>query len=277
MVQPTSSTGFFSALFTPLPESYDGGRKDFFDHVGDYAGTSEGSWDLFRIGNHIFTVIEMYLTPAHRLGELIGKVKEVFNTVGIALGIPKCFSSLNALRHSITNLFTVQDLPYSDPLRTSRIAQAAKKSFLDSIILTNAVSQTALFLENVKIFIFDAAHLRIIGGINNVTSAIEDGMELIGEYFKLKTYHSAEAQPRTASEAAKLEQKKTLSWITIAKDVSSVALAAIAVGVLASGTIAQGVAAIPATILSLSAFWLTMKLIACFYQRAVVDAPVTSQ
>lgn len=276
MTQPATSGGFFHDMFAPLPETESDGQNDIFDHVSDYTKTAEGAWDLFRVGNHVFSVIEMYLNPAHHLRNLVGRIKDVFNTVGIGLSIPQVVSNLNALRRSICNLFTVQDLPYSDPLRAGRVAQAAKKSFIDSVRLTNALSQIPIFLENAKVFVFDALHLRLADGIFNLTSVIEDGFELVGEYFRLKQFHSPESQPRNPSEATKLEEKKTLSWITIAKNVSSIALSAIGIGALASGAIASGVAAFPASVLALSAFWLTAKLTAHFYNRVVVEVPAVS-
>ncbi|MBS0603757.1 MAG: hypothetical protein JSS60_01830 [Verrucomicrobia bacterium] len=274
MAQPTTSPGIFHNLFAPLPPSRVERQKDALDHVADYADSSAGAWDLFRVGNHIFSAVEMYLSPSHHLGDVVGRVKEVFNTAGIGLSIPQVFSDVNSLRRSIGNLLTVQDLPYSDPLRSSKIAQAAKKSFLDTVGLTNTAAQIALFVDNAKIFAFDSLHLRVIDGVYNVTSAIWDGAELIGEYFKLQHYHSPEAQPRNAAEAAKLEEKKTLSWITIAKDVASVALAAISIGAIVFGIATSSMAVVSVALLGLSAFWLTMKLTGYFYNKVIVEAPI---
>ncbi len=276
MAQPTTSSGIFHDLFAPLPETRAEQRKDALDHVADYTQSSSGAWDVFRVGNHLFSAVELYLTPSHRFGDLVGRVKEVFNTAGIGLSIPQIFSDLNSLRRSITNLFTVQDLPYSDPLRTRKIAQAAKTSFVDSMNLTNTAAQIALFVDNAKIYVFEAAQLRVIDGVYNVTSAISDGAELIGEYFKLKQYHSPESQPRNQAEAAKLQEKKTLAWLTIAKDVASIALAAIAIAVIAFGVATSSVVIVSTAVLGISAFWLTMRLTAYFYNKVIVETPITA-
>src|SRR5580700_8780247 len=121
MTQSIASSGFLNDLFVPLPASREERPKDTFDHISDYADTSSGAWDIFRVGNHVFSVIEMYLPKTHPFSGTAGKVKEVFNTAGIGLSIPQLLSDLNTLRRSIASLFTVQDLPYSDPLRGAKI------------------------------------------------------------------------------------------------------------------------------------------------------------
>lgn len=272
MVQPTTAPGVFHDFFAPLPETRAEQTKDSLDHIADYTDKSSGAWDVFRIGNHLFSAIELYLTPSHKFGDVVGRVKEVFNTAGIGLSIPQLFSDFNSLRRSVVNLLTVQDLPYSDPLRGRKIAQATKKSFLDTMNLTNTVAQIALFVDNAKIVVFEATQLRFIDGLYNITSAITDGVELVGEYFKLKQYHAPEAQPRNPAEAAKLEEKKTLAWITIAKDVASIALAAIALGTIVLGVAIGNAAIVSTAILGISTFWLTMKLAGYFYDKIIVEA-----
>lgn len=273
VTSPMNTSGILHNLFAPLPDTRVEQRKDVFDHVANYADTANGAWDVFRIGNHIFAALEMCLSPAHHLNGAVGKVKEVFNTAGIGLSIPQLFTDVNNLRRSVKNLFVVPDLPFSDPLRSAKVAQAAKKSFLDSLTLTNTLAQIILFIDNAKIYALKAAHLAAVDGVYNLTSGITDSAEGIGEYFKLKQYHSPESQPRNALEAAKLKEKKTLAWITIAKDVASVALAAIALGTLYFGVAASSVALISFTTLTLSAFWLGTKLTAYFYNKIVVEAP----
>lgn len=277
MTTAASSPGILSHLFTPIPTAPEPRSKDVYDHVAEYADTAQGAWDVFRFGNHVASFLELHLLPSNPLNGLVGKVKEVMNGAGIALSIPQIFSDLNAMRHSFTHLFTVQDLPYSDPHRTSKIAQAAKKGFLDTMVFTNSLTQAALFLENAKVFVFEVVHLKIIDGIYNLTSGILDGAELVGECFKLKQYHAPESQPRNSTEAAKLEEKKTLAWLTIAKDVASVALAAIPLGVIAFGVTSGTMAACSTAILTLSAFWLTMKLSSYFYNKIVVEGTAEPQ
>ncbi len=274
MAHSISSRGILYHLFTPLPQIRSERNKGVFDHIADYVGTSSGVLDVFRVGNHLFSVIEMSLSPSHKFISVAEKAKQIFNTAGIGLSIPQIFSDIHSLCKSFTHLFAVQDLPYNDFLRTSKIGQAIKETFLDSIHLTNTVAQIILFVENVKLFLFEASHLHFLNGIYNLTSIIEDGVELVGEYFKLQYYHSPEAKPRNGAETAKLEEKKVLSWIMIAKNVSSIALSVIlSYGMMISTVAAGSITVIPIVLLSLSTFWLTTKLVGYFYEKIIVETP----
>jgi hypothetical protein len=275
MSSVSSLPGIVHDLFTPLPETQPTTRdKDPIDHIADYAGSAAGAWDVFRFIDYTLSYAKWIPSLAPNWLSVIGKIKDVASTVGIGLSIPKIIVDTNTLRRSLSNLFTVQDLPYSDPLRTRKIAQAYKKSFLDTVDLTWTVSQAALFIDATKIYVFETANLRIIDGINNVTSVISDGADLISEYFKLQQYHSPGAQPRNGEESSKLEQKKCLSWMNIVKDIASVAGSAIALVGIAFGIALHSVPIAAGAVLVLSTIWLTMKLAGHFYNKIVVEAPV---
>ncbi len=273
MSSVSNSPGVFYDLFTPLPETQPATHdRDHVDHVADYVNSAVGAWDIFRVVDHMLAYAKMIPSLAPNWLSIIEKVKEVAGTAGIGLSIPKIIADINTLRRSFTHLLVVQDLPYSDLLRTRKIAQAFKKSFLDTVDLTWTVSQAALFLNNAKIHIFEALNLRIIDGVNNVASVISDSAELVSEYFKLQQYHSPEAQLR--EEPAKLEQKKRLSWMIVAKDVASVGVAVIALAGIIFGMAIQSIPMIAGTVLVLSTVWLTMKLASHFYNKIVVEAPI---
>jgi hypothetical protein len=273
-----ASMGIASALrdlFVPLPGTSVSQEKDPLDHIADHVSSSTGAWDIFRVGEHALQALQLYLPSSHQFADLTGRMVEVFSAAGAGLSIPQLFADMNALRRSAIQLFTVQDLPYSDPLRGKKITQAAKTSFLDSMNLTNTVAQIALFIDGAKIFLIDKIPLQMINGVYNITSFITDGAEFVGECFKLEQYHSPAAAPRNASEAAKLEQKKTLSWMTIAKSIASVALAVIALGALALGVAVSSIPYAAVAVFGISAFWLAMKLTSYFYDKIVVEAPIS--
>lgn len=275
MASVSNSSGIFHDLFAPPSETQTTTRdKDHLDHVAEYADSAEGAWDVFRVIEHALAYAKMLPSLTPDWLSVIEKVKGVACTAGIGLSIPKILSDCNALRKSVSNLFSVQDLPYSDPFRVRKIAQAAKKSFLDTIGLTWTISQTALFINTAKVYVFKAVQLKILDGINNVTSLISDGAELISEYFKLKHYHSPEAQPRNQATSAKLEQQKQLSWMIIAKNVASIGGTTIATVGIVFGIAIQGIPMIPVAALALSTAWLTLKLACYFYNKIVVEAPI---
>ncbi len=275
MSSVSNSLGIFHDLFTPIPEAQATTReKDHIDYVADYADSAAGAWDVFRVINNALSYVKMIPSLAPNWLSIVGKIKDVASTAGIGLSIPKIIVDTNILRRSLSNLFAVQDLPYSDPLRTRKITQAFKKSFLDTVDLTWTVSQVALFVDNAKVYVFEAANLRIIDGVNNVASVISDSAELVTEYFKLQQYHSPESQPRNSEESAKLEQKKRLSWMVIAKDIASVGGSVIALVGIVFGIAMQSVPIIAGAVLVLSTVWLTMKLASYFYNKIVVEAPI---
>lgn len=276
MSSSTSSVqGIFRELFTPLPEPQPSAPpyKDHADHVAHYANTTEGAWDLFRFIDCTLSWFKMLPSIPARLLDTITKVDNVANAAGIGLSIPKILVDGNTLRNSFTQLLGVQDLPYSDPLRDRKIAQAAKKSFLDAINFTFTLSQATLFLDNARIWVLDAAKSTVVNTVFNATSIISDGADLITECFNLERYQSSEAQPRSAAESAKLEEKKWLSWMNVIKDVASVAGAALALVGIVFGIATASVPIIIAG-LALNTVWLTMKLASYFYNKIVVEAPL---
>lgn len=281
MAQSVSYASFFQDLFIPLPEQGER-RKDPFDHIAEYVETLEGAGDLFRFGYHGFSTIEMLAASAsHAVLELVGKVKGIFDFAGAVISIPRFLSNSNLLRRSLTQVIASQDLPYEDPLRNRKIAQAVKSSVLDSVNLVNTGTQGALFFNSaIGGVLFEAAQLSIIDGVYNLTGGISDTVELIGEGFKLQQYNSPDAQPRNQAEAVKLGEKKTLAWMTIAKDVASIVMAFIALAPLAASTVGYTLvtAAIisPTALLAMSAFWLTMKITSYFYGKLIVEAPITA-
>ncbi|HKY52906.1 MAG TPA: hypothetical protein VJM08_01320, partial [Anaerolineales bacterium] len=206
MPSVSSTPGFLRDLFTPLPENQTSPEKDPLDHAADYADTSAGAWDVFRCVDHALSWLKMLPSLPDRHFEGIQKVKDVASAAGMGLSVPKMIADFNTFRRGLCSLFATQDLPYSDPLRTRKIAQAAKKSFIDAADLTNTVTQAALFADNAKLVLFEAGQLNAIDGVNNLTSVISDGSELITECVNLQNYHSAESQPRNQAEAAKLAE-----------------------------------------------------------------------
>ncbi len=260
-------------LFTPIPENPVSRTKDPLDHVADYVDTSTGAWDIFRVIEHSLAYIKRLPSLDAGAMELVEKVKGVAGSMGIGLSIPKIITDFNTLRRGLTNLFATQDLPYSDPLRTRKIAQAAKTTFINSIDLTNTLVQGAQFVDAAKVYLFDAVQLKWLDGANNLTSAISDGSELITECFKIHNYNSPEVQPRNPAEAAKLAEKKTLSWMIVAKDVASIAGSVLALVGIVFGVATQSIAIVAISALALSTVWLTMKLATYFYNKIVVEAP----
>jgi hypothetical protein len=274
-IASASSSNFLYDLFgVSTADANAAENKDHLDHVAAYADTAQGAWDVFRAAEYMIAWIQK-LSPVSEMGPtLLGRVSEVVNTAGIGLSIPAIINDCNNLRKSVINFFVSQELPYSDPQRSRNITQAAKKSFLDSLSLTNNTAQAALFAERVKIVEFEPSHLSGIDIVFNASSAILDTAELVGEYFKLNFYSSPEAHPRNQAEVGKLEERKRLSWMIIAKDVASIGAASLALYGIMIGVAAQSIAAVAMAGLVFSSIWLTMKISSHLYNKIVVEAPI---
>lgn len=271
----TPTSGLLYDLFGAFPQPNVDVEQDPLDHLSAYIDSAQGTWDLFRFFENTFVWAQKLPSLSEKGSALLGRVSEVVNTAGIGLSIPAIIADCNNLRHSISNLISLQGLPYSDPLRTRKITQAAQKSFLDLMGLVNNSSQAIIFIDRVKIIIFEASHLRVIDGVYNATSVISDGAELAGECFKLKYYNSPAAQGRSTGEANKLEERKMLSWLIIAKDVASIASGAIALVAIVFGIAAHSVTMVATAGLVLSTVWFTLKITSYFYNKIVVEAPLS--
>ena len=261
-------------LFVPLPEEPEAPDKDHVDHIAEYTDTAKGAWDLFRVMDCSLSYAKKASLPTGKWFPQIEKVQDVASSAGLGLSIPKTISDANSLRHSMSSLNAMRKLPSNDPLKTRKIAQAAKKSFVDAAELTGTLSQVGMFINNAKICVFEASKMKVLDGINNMSSIITDGAELVTECFKLGDYKLAEAQPRTSVAASKLQEQKRLTWILIAKNVASVAASAIAIVAFVFGIVLESIPIIVGAVLVLNTVWLTMKLAGHFYKKIIVEAPL---
>ncbi len=273
MANAVTRSSFLDDLFAPIPGSPPAPKgKDFTDHVANYSDTSSGAWDFFRIVSQIFSFVKLIPHLSHGERELVGGASNVIDTVGAGLSLPQLISDGNTLRNSVSQWISTQKLPMEDPWRSRKVAQAAKKSFLDSMNFTNTVSQAAMFFDQVNIFKFSNLHFNILNGIYNVTSIITDGAEGIGEGFKLNHYYSPLTEPRNEAERKQLDEKKCLSWMTVAKDVVSVGGSALAVVAIIFGLATEGITFIALGILVTGTVWLGLKLTCYFYEKIVIGA-----
>jgi len=260
----------FRDLFTPLPEVPAPREKSALDHVVDYVDTTEGTWDFFRIVSQISETIELYASKA--FAQTAAKVKEVAGLAGLGLSVPRAFSEINNARRHVADWISAYNLPENDPFKGRRIAQAAKNSITDLFSSAFTGSQIALFADGAKLVSLDAITRQVTEGINNIAGGILDGVDLIGECFKLHRYGSPEMSPRTPAETTKLQEKKTLAWINIAKNVASIAGGIIAMTALVFGVVTSSVPIVATVLLITGSVWLTLKLTSYFYNKIVVEA-----
>lgn len=261
------SRGYSSRSVTVSPTP----QKDAYDHVVDYTDSTAGAWDLFYVIDHALCYARMLPSLSSEQNRLIGRVSEVISTIGLALSMPQLISDCNKMRNSFVSLCEAQNAPSADPMRQRKVVLTFKDAFLNALTLANTLTYIPSFLDHLRVRLFDPAHLRFVEGFYNVTSIILDGVDLVGEGYKLNEYYSMRPDGRSQPEKELLEEKKCLSWMYVATDVASVALSAIALGALVFGIAVEGLGVIAVGVLVLSSIWLTMKIVSYFYSQIVVD------
>ncbi len=263
---PRLCTDFFSPLSRTPQDPHVGPGKDFFDHIAAHFTTVNGVWDGFRIVEYVAALPEYFLslTPARQ--DFFNQITHVMNRAGIALSVPKIITNIHNLRHSVCQIQQANSISYSHPERSKVIAHAKKGFIINFMNLGNDTAQAAMFLHEVSILKM-GKYYPVADGIYNVTSIVNDTIELIDECFKLHHYNSLPAL--TDGETNTIQEKRTLSWMKIAKDLPSIIGSVIAFAAIFFA--ALQVPAVAALSLGLSVAWLTMKLTSVFYEKIILE------
>jgi len=246
-------------------------QKDCLDHIAEYTASGSGAWEILYVVDQVLSYVRLLPSLAEGGRTLIGRVSDAVNTVGLALSIPAVFSDCVTLRNSVIRLYELKDLPTADPFRHRKILLGSKAVVLDALMLTNNFTYIPYLLEHLKIHLFEARHLPIFEGIYNVSSILLEGAEFVEEGLKLNQYYSLDKSSMTLVQKLRIEEKQCLSWMVVAKDVSSVAISVISIIGLIFGLAIEGVGILAIGFLVLSSFWLTIKIVAYFYEQLVIE------
>ncbi len=268
-----SQSSFFSTLLGPeLPEKKGPpARKDALDYADDYLRESRGAWDFYRILREPL----YYLSRTSSLGAggktLVEKLIYVLTAAGTGLSCPKLISDTNTLRKSVQQAQAASAKPYSDPIREQKVLQTRKNVFLNTANLVNTGSEAILFLHHVTLVALSALQFRLFDGIYNVTNLIYDTQDLAVQGYKLRHFYTIAPQLRKTSEKVDVENRKTLAWMTIAQDISSIGASSIyLIGIVFSVAI-ESVPMAPAFTLFLGSYWLISKVTNTFYEKIVIE------
>jgi hypothetical protein len=246
-------------------------QKDCLDHIAEYTASGSGAWEILYVVDQALSYVRLLPSLSELGRSLIGRVSDAVNTIGLALSIPAVFSDCVTLRNSVSRLYELKDLPTADPFRHRKILLGSKAVVLDALMLTNNFTYIPYLLEHLKIQLFEARHLPIFEGIYNGTSIILDGVEFVEEGFKINQYYHLDRSSMTPEQKQRIEEKQCLSWMVVAKDVSSVAISAISIIGLVFGLAIEGVGVLAIGFLVLSSFWLTIKIVSYFYNQLVIE------
>ena len=256
---------FFSPLTQPYPATQDSQHKDTCDHVTGYLGTIYGAWDFNRVFSYLLSYFK-YVPLQEDRKEFLNHVRAQANIFGTALSIPKTLLDANNLRNSVRHLRQVRTNPPVHPERKKIIAHAFKKCTIDLMNFFNSIAQDLTFLHDVKIIKIGKCY-PAADAAYNVTSIVPDTIELVDEVYKLRHYKTL--SPHTESDKIMVKEKKTLSWLKIAKSAPSIVGAVIGLATIFFASLQMPIVAI--SMLSFNVAWLTFKLISNFYEKIVVD------
>lgn len=241
------TSGFLPALFAPEPEVLQKKQQqDLLAHVAGYVDSASGAWDLFAVIDRALVHLKRAFSLSVPSLTLVNRAINTINTLGITLSIPALIVDVNTLRISLSRW-----------IHHHRDLRAATSCFLNTMSLINTASQAAWIIDSLKWVSFKAIHVRMLNGIYYLTSGIVDSFELVGECLKLRY------NPLT-------KEHRSLAWMKVAKDISSIAITVIAL----VGIFVYGFSQLPVIAflwLTLNTFWLVMKIICHFYEKLRVE------
>lgn len=164
----------------------------------------------------------------------------------------------------------------SIPLLASTGIDFFKKGFNDSEVakrgleLIGRSADAALFLDSAKIVNLKGAALPVEGAMWGA-GGLYDVWDLV-QQVRDSEIHGANMEKATAPEAKDLHRsKRYLANLTIIKNVTSIALAVIAIISLIFGYMAMGVMIVPIVFLALSTLFVVLNIVTYFYGRMVED------
>jgi hypothetical protein len=263
----TAISDFFSPLSQTAEDAlpHTNQTKKLCDHIGGHFFTLNGAWDGLRIVEYISELSQYIpMTPVRK--EFFEHVASVMSKCGNALSMPRIIADIHFMKNSARHIRQVNTLP-AEQLERSKIVAHAKKSMVTSSMnLGNDLAQATLFLNDVSILKL-GKYAPVAEGIYNVTGLINDTIELVDEAFKLHHYKTAPA--KDDNERTTLGEKKTLSWLKIAKDLPSIIGAVLAIAAIFFAALQIPIVA--AISLGLTVSWLTMKLASTFYEKITAD------
>jgi hypothetical protein len=261
----------FSPFFSPISQAAQDALprvsqpKTLCDHIGSHFFTLNGAWDSARIVEYITNICKYIPMTLGRV-EFFDRISSLMNKCGNALSIPRIIVDLHFLKNSARQITQARNLPEDQPERNKIVAHAKKSVVISTMNLVNDASQAALFLNDTSIIKLGGC-LPVAEGVYNVSSIVNDTIELIDESFKLHHYNSAPAA--TDEQRVVLNEKRALSWLKIAKDLPSIVGSVLAIAAIFFAALQAPVFA--AISLGLSVAWLTMKLVSTFYEKIIMD------
>ncbi|MES2121821.1 MAG: hypothetical protein V4492_03465 [Chlamydiota bacterium] len=242
-------------------------ENDFGDHLGKYANPGEGSQDFFRVVKLVLTYLEKIPCLSLSSASFLSRATKAFTTLELGIKLPYAVFVGNGFRQSLQKVASAKTEGHMQTLTS----ELTKEAFLSGTFLTNTLSEGALFFNHTKLITYGAKLLRNLNIISSATCLIMDGADLAKQYEKLREISTALGQTQDKNTKTHLESERKLTWITIAQDVSSIALSSLLLLGIALGAAVESATLFTGTILLLGTSWLTFRIAVHFYDKMVVE------
>lgn len=254
-----------ASLTTLLPSQYQKAvEKDVGDHIADYANPGQGAQDFFRVLNLVLN----YVKKIPQLGagplSIVNKSWKAFTAIELGIKLPYSIAVGNEFRQNVRQLFSAK----SDPQQSTEVA---KEAALSGTSFVNTLAEAALFFDHAKILTYSAKLLQSLNVVASATCVITDTADLAKQVSKLSRIDLAICDAQNAKEVVHLQSEKKLAWMTIAQDVSSIALSSLLLLGIAMGAALEATAVFTAVVIMLGTSWLALKIAIHFYDTIVVS------
>lgn len=237
--------------------------------LGHYASNAaDDAAALFEKGNVAANTKDFVIEPItrifqgakHAFGCPTDKHVETLDTINAGLAIPSFLSLLADLRTKIQGVKRSDD-----PLLKRKLVET-------SLLATVSGTESALFLDTIKIRPLN----EMLNGVKGAfwgSLLLFSGMNIFEGISNAETldaaWSKAHASQKSFEKKEIIQHRIRCNFLTIAKHVTTVAMAAIALVSIFFASIAQGVLFSPLTFFALSTSWVVLNFTTYFYEKMI--------
>ncbi len=257
-------------MMTRIPADSSPKVDSWFGYFGEYIKTRAGvqdASDAVKCALKVTRDLADDLAVQGRCSELSGKVGMLRD----ALAIPEFLESVTDLGGNISDLTNAYQLPGTDPVREAKVALAARKLVRNGLGIACSGSESMMFFDKSQIFPLSEGVASTFEGVFWITAGVLDGWDIfdqVEESDHCYTQSKAAYDPRVRDY---YQQRVELANIRLVKNITTVAMAALALVSLFFASLVAGVTAISTAMLGLSCVYIILKIASYFYQRTIDD------
>ena len=242
--------------------------QDCCDYLAEWVRYPDGTSDFFDTLNHASRFLGM-MSLSMQAQEVVQKVGAASNIAWSMLVWPDVITETNTLKHAFVQLYDAHQLPYNDPIRSQKIQQASIHAFRKGICFVNTSSDAAGVLYSFEL-VKGGPGASFFCNVYNLTSLISDSWDFKDQYEKREHIHDVMNDPQCSEpQRDYLYHKSNLALLKMIQDISSVAMAAIALICMVFGALIENTIFLPPLLFGLSVAYLLINIIYYFYSKIV--------